>query len=236
MTSLLGSLVDLVRGVLHPLSNGVIILRTSPLDNLGVAEVHFGRVQAQGVTTALGGGLHPEVTDGLPVELDGGEVGGGDLGVELGEFFEEGVVDDADAVEEFVVVGSGYGAGDEDITEFISREQCYSRGGWKGGVLDVRNDHGSSLGGKLAQALEAESAADRGDIGERLEDVGVADRVTVVEQNHRCRDGFTRHDSRDDVSLGVRDVGSKRSSSLSQSASLFQTRYISRADKHTSKN
>lgn len=120
MTSLLGSLVNLVGGVFHPLSHGVIILRTSPLDNLGVAEVHLGRVQAQRVTTALGGGLHPEVTDGLPVELDGGEVGGRDLGVELGQFLEEGVVDDADAVEEFVVVGSGYGAGDEDITGLLA--------------------------------------------------------------------------------------------------------------------
>lgn len=96
----------------------------------------------------------------------------------------------------------------------VSRGRCYA-GEIEGEyVLDVRNDHGSGLGGKLAQALEAESAADRGDIGERLEDVGVADRVTVVEQNHRRRDGFTRHDSRDNMGLGVRDVGSKGSGSL----------------------
>lgn len=120
MTSLLGSLVNLVGGVFHPLSHGIVILRTSPLDNLGVAKVHLGRVQTQRVTAALGRGLHPEISDGLPVELNGSEVDGGDLGVELGQFSEEGAVDDTDGVKEFVVIGSGYGAGDEDITGLVS--------------------------------------------------------------------------------------------------------------------
>lgn len=131
-TRLLGSLVNLVRGVLHPLSYGIIILRASPLDNLGVAEVHLGRVQTQGVSAALGRRLHPEVADGLPVELDGGEVGGGDLGVELGQFSEEGAVDDADAVKEFPVVGSGYGAGDEDISDLLACCQGDSAAGGEG--------------------------------------------------------------------------------------------------------
>lgn len=81
-------------------------------------------------------------------------------------------------------------------------------------VLDVRNDHGSGLGGKLAQALEAESAADRGDIGERLEDVGVADGVAVIEENHRSHGRLSRHNGRDDVRLGVGDVGREGGRSL----------------------
>lgn len=212
-TSLLGGLVNLVGRLLDPFRHGIIVLRTSPLDHLGVAQVDLARVETEGVTTALGRCAHPEVADGLPVQLDGLEVGLGDLGLELGELGEEGAVDNADALEKFVVVGAGDGPGDEDVAVSLV-SSFYSLRGMGVGVLDVRNDLDSSLIGKLAQSLESERAADRGDVGERLKDVGVADGVAVIEENHRAHGRLSGHNGRDDVRLGVRDVGREGSRSL----------------------
>lgn len=81
-------------------------------------------------------------------------------------------------------------------------------------VLDIRNNLDSSLGGQLAKGLEGQRVADSRDIGKRLEDIRIADRVTVVEENHRRHDRLTGDDSRDGVRLRVRDVGRESSSSL----------------------
>lgn len=135
----------------------------------------------------------------------------GDLGLELGKLGEEGAVDDADALEEFVVVGASDGSGDEDVAVSLA-SSFYSLRGM--GVLDVRNDLNSSLIGKLAQGLEGKRAADRGDVGERLEDVGVADGVAVIEENHRSHGRLSRHNGRDDVRLWVGDVGREGGRSL----------------------
>ena len=54
------------------------------------------------------------------------------MGVELGQFGEEGAVDDADAAKELLVVGSGYGAGDEDITDLLACCQGDSAAGGEG--------------------------------------------------------------------------------------------------------
>ena len=99
----------------------------------------------------------------------------------------------------------------------------------------MRDDHSSSLIGKFAQGLKAERVADSGNIGERLEDIGVADRVTVVEQNHRCHGSLARDHGRDYMSLGVGDIGRERSSSLSGQYLTSQIKKIK--DKgRTSKN
>lgn len=105
--------------MLNPLHNSIIILAPRPLNNLRIAQVHLLRVQAEGVAATLSRGFHPQGTNGLPVQLDGGEVCGGDLGVELGEFGEEGAVDDADALEEFGAVGTCYGPGDKDVAVVV---------------------------------------------------------------------------------------------------------------------
>lgn len=114
-TSLLGSVVDLVGGVLDPLGDDLVVSRSNPLDDLGVAKVDLRRVQAEGVSATGFGGLHPVSTDGLPVELDGGDVGGRDLLVQLRELVEEGLVDDGDSLEQFLVGCSLDGTGDEDV-------------------------------------------------------------------------------------------------------------------------
>ena len=113
------SIVNLLGGLLHPLVDDVIVLGARPLDHLGIAQIHLGRVQAESVPATLGRRLHPQVADGLPVQLDGGEVDRRHLGVELGQLVEEGAVDQADAVEKLVVVGAGDCAGDEDIAVFL---------------------------------------------------------------------------------------------------------------------
>lgn len=118
-TSLLRSSIDLLRSLLNPLHNSIIILAPRPFNNLCIAQVHLLRVKAESVTAALGRGFYPQRANGLPVQLDGREVCGGDLGVELGKFSEEGAVDDADALEEFGAVGTGYGSGDEDVAVVI---------------------------------------------------------------------------------------------------------------------
>lgn len=93
------SIVDLLGGVLHPLLDSVVVLRPDPFHDLSVAQVDLGLVQAQGVPATLGCCLHPQFANGLPVELDRGDVGLGHLGVQLGQFVEEGGVDQAHAVE-----------------------------------------------------------------------------------------------------------------------------------------
>lgn len=98
----------------------------------------------------------------------------------------------------------------------------WNKGGVRGSVLDVRNDHGSGLIGEFADGLEGERVADSGDIGKRLEDIGVADRVTVIEQNHRRHGSLSRDDGRDNMGLGVRDIGRERSSSLSSQHPTYQ--------------
>lgn len=50
-------------------------------------------------------------------------------------------------------------------------------------LLDVGDNHGTQFSRKLGDSFEADGAADRGDIGERLENLGVADAVAIVEQN-----------------------------------------------------
>lgn len=114
--SLLCGIVDRIGCLFDPLSHDVVVCRSNPFDDLGVAEVDLGGVQSQGVTTSSLGGLHPVGTDGLPVQLDGGDVGGGDLLVQLGKLAEEGGVDDADTLVEFLVGGSLDSSSDEDIT------------------------------------------------------------------------------------------------------------------------
>lgn len=113
--------------------------------------------------------------------MDGGDVGGGNLGVELGELVEEGCVDDADALVELGVGCSLDGSGNEDIAGFV-------REGWEWGwggcvLLDACDNHLASLGGELGDSLEVEGAADGGDIGEGLEDLGEAGVLAVVEQD-----------------------------------------------------
>lgn len=78
----------------------------------------------------------------------------------------------------------------------------------------MRHDHGSSLGSKLRDGLEAQSAGHGGDIGEGLEDIGIAGVLTVIEQDDRSQETVTRNQSRHNVSLGVGDVGSIGSRSL----------------------
>lgn len=114
--SLLGGIVDSIGSVLQPLSDDTIISRSNPFHDLGVAEVDLGRVQSQSVTAAGVGGLDPLSANGLPVQLDGGDVGGGDLGVQLRELVEEGSVDDADSLVELVIGCSLDCSGNEDIT------------------------------------------------------------------------------------------------------------------------
>lgn len=130
-TSLLRGSINLIGSLLNPLHNIIIILAPRPLDNLRIAQVHLLRVQAKSVAAALGRGFYPQRANGLPVQLDDGEVCGGDLGVELGEFGEEGAVDYADALKEFGAVGTGYGSGNKHITAFISMGFCLSGGGGK---------------------------------------------------------------------------------------------------------
>lgn len=113
--SLLGGIVDSVGGLLNPRGDNIIIGRSNPLDNLSVAEVHLGGVQAQGVTATGLRGLDPVVADGLPVQLNGGDVGSGNLSVQLGELVEEGRVDDADTLVELRVGRSLNGSGNENI-------------------------------------------------------------------------------------------------------------------------
>lgn len=99
----------------------------------------------------------------------------------------------------------------------------------------MRNDHGGSLIGKFADGLEGERVADSGDIGERFEDIGVADRVTVVEQDHRCHGRLARDHGWNNMSLGVGDVGRERSSSLSSQHLTCQIKRNGEG-RHTSKN
>lgn len=114
-TSLLGGIVNGIGSILDPLSDDTVISRADPFHNLCVAKVDLSRVQAQSVTAASIGGLDPFSADGLPVQLDGGDVGGGDLAVQLGELIEEGGVDDADTLVELLVGCSLDGSGNENI-------------------------------------------------------------------------------------------------------------------------
>lgn len=50
-------------------------------------------------------------------------------------------------------------------------------------LLDIGDNHGTQFSGKLGHGLEADSAANRGNVGERLENLGVADAVAIVEEN-----------------------------------------------------
>lgn len=91
-------------------------------------------------------------------------------------------------------------------------------------LLDSLDDHCASLGGKVAHGLEVKSAADSRDVGERLEDLGVAGIVTVIEQDHRGKGSLAGHKSGHDVSLGVVDVGCVSSSGLEMSARVLVVR------------
>ena len=220
-TSLLGGVVDLVGSFLEPVGDDVIISRANPLNNLGVAEVDLRGVQTQGVSAARFGGLHPVGADGLPVELDGGDVGGGDLLVQLGELVEESLVDDGDSLEQFLVGCSLDGTGDEDVTGgwlAVSGQQ------WVWFLLDSVNHHRSSLSGKVTDSLEVKGAAHSRDVGEWLENLGVAGVVTVVEQDHRGESSLTGHKGGHHVSLGVVDVGCVGSSSLLKSVTHLAIR------------
>lgn len=87
----------------------------------------------------------------------------------------------------------------------------------------MRRHQGTSLGRKLRQGLEAQCAADSRDIGKRLEDLGIALRGTVVEENHRSDGRVTLgNNSRNDVSLGIGDVGSVRCCGLFWSAHHYR--------------
>ncbi len=117
-TFLHGRIVNRIRGLLDPLHDNVVVLGTCPLDHFRIREIHLARVQAQRVAAGLGGGVHPQLADGLPVELDGLEVLGGDLVVQGWEAVEEGAVDDADAAVQLVEGLAGDRAGDEDVALF----------------------------------------------------------------------------------------------------------------------
>lgn len=67
----------------------------------------------------------------------------------------------------------------------------------------MRKDDSSSLISKLSKSLKVQGAADRRDIRERLEGLGVADFVTVVEDDDGRHEGITGDDSRNRVRLGV---------------------------------
>lgn len=113
---LLRGIVNRIRGFLDPLHDSLVVLGASPLHHLSIGEIHLARLQAQRVAAGLGGGVHPQLADGLPVELDGLDVVGGDLVVQGRQAVEEGAVDDADAAVQLVEGLAGDGAGDEDIT------------------------------------------------------------------------------------------------------------------------
>lgn len=115
-TRLLSSIVNGIGSILDPLSDDTVISRADPFHNLCVAKVDLSRVQAQSITATSVGCLDPFRADGLPVQLDGGDVGGGDLAVQLGELVEEGSVDDADTLVELLVGCSLDGSGNENIT------------------------------------------------------------------------------------------------------------------------
>lgn len=75
-------------------------------------------------------------------------------------------------------------------------------------VLNMRCNHRTRLSRKLRQGLESQGAAHSRNVGERLEDLRVALRGAVVEENHRADARVAlRHDGGDDVCLGVGDVG-----------------------------
>lgn len=114
---LLGSIVNLVRCLFNPGSDNFIISRPNPLNHLRVAEVDMRGVQAEGIPATSLGGLHPVGADRLPVQLNSGDVGGRNLRVQLGELVEEGLVDDTDSTEEFLVACALNGSGDEYITK-----------------------------------------------------------------------------------------------------------------------
>jgi hypothetical protein len=116
-TGLLRSIVDLVSGLFDPRSDNVIVSRANPLDYFCVAEIDLRGVQAEGVSATSLRCLQPVGTDRLPVQLDNGNVGGRDLRVQLGELVEEGLVDNADAVEKLLVACALDGSGDEYVTK-----------------------------------------------------------------------------------------------------------------------
>ena len=79
----------------------------------------------------------------------------------------------------------------------------------------MRNDHGGSLISKFADGLEGERIADGRNIGERLEGFGVADRVTILEKDHRRHGSLSRDHGGNDMSLRVGNIGRESSSGLS---------------------
>lgn len=81
-------------------------------------------------------------------------------------------------------------------------------------ILDTINHHYGCFSGKFGDRLEVKGAANSWDIGERLEDIGVADGVTVVEQNHGGESSLAGQKGRYNVRLGVIDVRCVSSRSL----------------------
>lgn len=124
----------------------------------------------------------------MPVQLDCGDAGGGDLAIELGEFVEERCVDDADALVEFIVCSSGYSSGDENIAVFLfflSAAIGYMERIFRA-LLDVRDNFLTSFSGELRNSLETDGAANGWDVGKGLENLGVRSRLAVVEQDGGC--------------------------------------------------
>ena len=116
-TGLLRSSIDLVSGLFDPRSDNVIVSRANPLNHFCVAEIDLRGVQAEGISATSLRCLQPVGTDRLPVQLDSGNVGGRNLRVQLGELVEEGLVDNADAVEKLLVACALNGSGDEYVTK-----------------------------------------------------------------------------------------------------------------------
>jgi len=70
-------------------------------------------------------------------------------------------------------------------------------------LLDAIDYHFTGLSGELCDGLEVDSAANRWDVCKGLENIGVANGITVIEQDHRCQGGVSRDQSRYDMSLRV---------------------------------
>lgn len=117
--SLLGGIVDCVRGLLHPFSNNLVICRSNPLDNLGIAKIDLGRIQSKCIASTSLRCLHPIGTNWLPVELNGGDIGLRNLLVQFRKLVEEGGVDDADSLVKLLVSCALDSSGNEDITADI---------------------------------------------------------------------------------------------------------------------
>ena len=99
-----------------PFIHNLIILRTGPFNHLGVADVDLCGIETQCVGAFGGGCLEPQGREGLPVNLNDGDVLLRHGGVEYGNAVEEDLVDQIDSCQCLLVVGDADGAGGEEVT------------------------------------------------------------------------------------------------------------------------